>query len=173
MTLVPGQPAPPFTLPRDGGGTVSLADLRGRAVVLFAYPGDSTPSCTTEAQDFSDLLPRFEAAGAIVLGLSSGGVAAKERFRAKARLSVPLMADESGEVLRAYGLWREKKTFGQTYMGIVRTTVLIDLLRRVAQVWTVTRVKGHAMDVLGAVERLPMSGHPELASVRRSPAQDL
>jgi peroxiredoxin Q/BCP len=158
MTLMPGQPAPPFTLPRDGSGTVSLADLRGRAVVLFAYPGDTTPSCTTEAQDFSDLLPRFEAAGATVMGLSSGGVAAKDRFRDKARLSVPLLADESGEVLRAYGLWQEKKTFGQTYMGIVRTTVLIDRQGLVAQVWTVTRVKGHAEEVLGAAERLHTSG---------------
>jgi len=154
MSLAPGQPAPPFTLPRDGGGTVTLADLRGRAVVLFAYPGDSTPSCTAEAQDFSDLLPRFEAVGAAVLGLSSGGVSAKERFRAKAGLSVPLLADESGEVLRAYGLWQEKRTFGQTYMGLVRTTVLIDAEGRVAQVWTVTRVRGHAAEVLAAAERL-------------------
>jgi peroxiredoxin Q/BCP len=154
MTLLPGQPAPPFTLPRDGGGTVTLAELRGRAVVLFVYPGDSTPSCTTEAQDFSALLPRFEAAGATVLGLSSGSIAAKERFRAKAGLSVPLLADEGGEVLRAFGLWQEKKTFGQTYMGIVRTTVLIGPEGTVVQVWTVTRVRDHAKDVLAAAERL-------------------
>jgi thioredoxin-dependent peroxiredoxin len=160
MTLLPGQPAPPFTLPRDGGGTVTLAELRGRAVVLFAYPGDSTPSCTTEAQDFSALLPRFEAAGATVLGLSSGSIAAKERFRAKAGLSVPLLADEGGEVLRAYGLWQEKKTFGQTYMGIVRTTVLIGPEGTVVQVWTVTRVRDHAKDVLAAAERLSAAQRP-------------
>ena len=154
MTLRPGQPAPPFTLPRDGGGPVSLAGFRGRAAALFIYPGDSTPSCTVEAQDFSRLLPRFEAAGTAVLGLSSGGVAAKERFRAKAGLSVPLLADETGDVLRAYGVWQEKTTFGRTYMGIVRTTVLIDREGRVAQVWTVSRVKGHAEEVLAAAERL-------------------
>jgi thioredoxin-dependent peroxiredoxin len=154
MSLRPGQPAPPFTLPRDGGGLVSLADFTGRAVVLFIYPGDSTPSCTVEAQDFSRLLPRFEAAGTVVLGLSSGGVAAKERFRARAGLSLPLLADETDEVLRAFGVWQEKTTFGRTYMGIVRTTVLIDRQGRVSQVWTVTRVRGHAEEVLEAAERL-------------------
>lgn len=154
MTLRPGEPAPPFTLPRDGGGSVSLSGLRGRAVVLFAYPGDSTPSCTTEARDFSALLPRFEAAGATVLGLSSGTVAAKERFRDRAGLAVPLLADEDGAVLHAYGLWQEKTTFGRTYMGLVRSTVLINAEGLVVRIWTVARVRGHAEDVLTAVESL-------------------
>ncbi len=154
MTLPPGQPAPDFSLPRDGGGTVSLADLRGRMAVLFFYPGDSTPSCTTEAQDFTALLPRFEAAGAAVLGVSTGGVAAKDKFVKKAGLGLPLLADEAGEMLNAYGVWGEKSMYGKTYMGIHRTTVLIDREGRVAQVWPVSRVKGHAEEVLAAVERL-------------------
>ncbi len=148
--LTQGQPAPDFTLPRDGGGTVSLSDLRGRKVVLFFYPGDSTPSCTTEAQDFTALAPRFESAGAAVLGVSTGSVAAKDKFVMKAGLGVPLLADEGGEVLRAYGVWQEKSMYGKTYMGIVRTTVLIDEEGRVARLWTVSRVKGHAEEVLDA-----------------------
>lgn len=154
MTLSPGQPAPDFALPRDGGGTVSLADLRGRMAVLFFYPGDSTPSCTTEAQDFTALLPRFEAAGAAVLGVSTGNVAAKDKFVRKAGLGIPLLADEDGGMLNAYGVWGEKSMYGKTYMGIHRTTVLLDAEGRVAQVWTVARVKGHAEEVLAAVERL-------------------
>lgn len=150
--LAPGHPAPAFNLPRDGGGTVSLPDLRGRHVVLFFYPGDSTPSCTTEAQDFSALAPRFESAGAVVLGVSTGTVAAKDKFVKKAGLGVPLLADESGEVLRAYGVWQEKSMYGKTYMGIVRTTVLLDPEGKVARIWTVSRVKGHAADVLAVVE---------------------
>lgn len=154
MTLAPGGPAPDFTLPRDGGGAVSLADLRGQAVVLFFYPADSTPSCTAEAQDFTALAPRFGAAGAIVLGISAGVAAAKDRFAAKAGLGVPLLADQGGGTLRAYGVWQEKSTFGRTYMGIVRTTFLIDARGRVARVWPVARVRGHAEAVLEEVERL-------------------
>lgn len=155
MTLAPGQPAPDFALPRDGGGTVALSDLRGRRAVLFFYPGDSTPGCTAEAQDFTALAPRFAAAGAAVLGVSSGGVAAKDRFRDKAGLGVPLLADEDGGMLRAYGVWQEKSMYGRTYMGIARTTVLLDPEGRVARVWPVARVKGHAAAVLEEVERLP------------------
>ena len=154
MTLSIGDLAPEFTLPRDGGGSVSLADLRGRAVVLFFYPGDSTPSCTTEAQDFTVLTPRFETANAAVFGVSTGSVAAKDKFVKKAGLGVPLLADETGEVLNAYGVWQEKSMYGKTYMGIVRTTVLIDAEGLVAHVWTVSRVKNHAEEVLAAVEGL-------------------
>lgn len=152
MTLAPGQPAPDFVLPRDGGGTLSLSEMRGRKVVVFVYPGDSTPSCTTEAQDFSGLLPRFKAAGAEVLGLSGGNAAAKERFSRKASLAIPLLADESGDVLRALGVWQEKSTFGRTYMGIVRTTFLVGPDGRIARSWAVAKVKGHAEEVLAIVE---------------------
>lgn len=154
--MTPGQPAPDFTLPRDGSGTVSLSGLRGRAVVLFFYPADSTSGCTTEAQDFTALAPRFAEAGAVVLGVSAGTVAAKDKFVAKAGLGVPLLADEGGEVLKAYGVWQEKSMYGRKYMGIVRTTVLIDPSGDVLRAWTVSRVKGHAEDVLSAVEGLKL-----------------
>ena len=153
MTLTPGQPAPDFTLPRDGGGSVSLADLRGRRVVLFFYPRDSTSGCTLEAQDFTALRPRFEAAGATVLGVSAGDVAAKETFAREAGLGIPLLADEGGDVLAAYGVWQEKSMYGKTFMGVVRTTVLIDPEGNVARVWTVSKVEGHAEEVLAAVEK--------------------
>ena len=152
--MTPGQPAPDFTLPRDGGGTVSLSGLKGRAVVLFFYPADSTSGCTTEAQDFTTLAPRFAEAGAVVLGVSTGTVAAKDKFVAKAGLGVPLLADEGGEVLKAYGVWQEKSMYGRKYMGIVRTTVLIGPSGDIVRAWTVSRVKGHAEDVLSAVEGL-------------------
>ncbi|TNC71381.1 peroxiredoxin [Rubellimicrobium roseum] len=154
MTLQIGQDAPDFTLPRDGGGTVTLSALRGRAVVLFFYPADDTPGCTTEAQDFTALAPRLESAGAAVFGVSGGGVAAKDRFVAKAGLGIPLLADESGEVIRAYGAWGEKSMYGKTYTGLIRTTVLIDADGKVAQTWKVSRVKGHAEAVAKAVEGL-------------------
>ena len=122
--------------------------------VLFFYPADSTPSCTTEAQDFTALLPRFEAAGATVLGVSTGSVAAKDKFVKKSGLGMPRLADEGGEMLNAFGVWGAKSMYGKTYMGIHRTTVLIDREGRVAQVWPVSRVKGHAEEILAAVERL-------------------
>jgi peroxiredoxin Q/BCP len=153
MTPTPGQSAPDFALPRDGGGTVSLAELRGRTVVLFFYPADSTPGCTREAQDFTALASRFEAAGAVVLGVSAGGVAGKDKFVSEAALGIPLLADEGGDMLRAFGVWQEKTMAGHTYMGIVRTTFLINPAGMIERVWTVSRVEGHAEEVLAEVER--------------------
>ena len=151
MSLAIGQPAPTFTLPRDGGDAVSLADLRGRHVVLFFYPKDDTSGCTLEAQEFTTLAPEFEAAGAAVFGVSIGNVKGKDKFVRKAGLGVPLLADEAGEVVNAYGVWQEKSMYGRTYMGIVRTTVLIDPEGNVAQVWPVKNVDGHARQVLDYV----------------------
>lgn len=158
MTIAPGQPAPDFTLPRDGGGIVPLAGLRGRPVVLFFYPGDATPGRPIEAQDFTALAPRFETAGGAVLGVSTGSVAAKAKSAREARLGTPLLADEDGEMLDAYGVWGEKSLYGKTTRGIRRTTVPIDGMGRVAQVWPFPCVGGHAEEVLAAVGRLAAPG---------------
>ena len=148
--LAPGVEAPDFTLPRDGGGMVSLADFRGRPLVLFFYPKDDTEGCTAEAKDFSALKPEFDAAGIALLGLSPDPAKKHDRFVAKHGLTVPLAADESHETLAAYGVWKEKSMYGRTYMGVERTTVLIDAEGRIAQIWPKVKVKGHAEAVLAA-----------------------
>ncbi|UWQ20740.1 peroxiredoxin [Jannaschia sp. W003] len=152
MTLAPGQPAPDFELPRDGGDTVRLSALRGAPVVLFFYPRDDTPGCTREATAFTALLPRFEAAGARVLGISRDTVAKHERFRDKHDLAVPLLSDEDGAVCEAYGVWREKTMYGRTSMRIERTTVLVGADGTITEIWRRVRVDGHAEAVLAAVE---------------------
>ena len=149
-----GAKAPDFALPRDGGEMVSLADFAGRPVVLFFYPKASTPGCTTEACDFTARMAGFEAAGAAVLGISKDTVKRQETFAAKQDLSMPLLSDAQGDVCERYGVWAEKKNYGRTYMGIVRTTVLIGADGTVAQVWTKVKVAGHAAAVLAAVQSL-------------------
>lgn len=152
--LVPGAEAPDFTLPRDGGGTISLAGFRGRPVVLFFYPKDDTQGCTLEARDFTALTPAFEAAGVGLLGLSPDPVTKHDRFIAKHDLAVPLASDETHEVLEAYGVWKEKSMYGRRYMGVERTTVLIDAEGRIARIWPKVKVKGHAEAVLEAAKTL-------------------
>lgn len=152
--LTVGMNAPEITLPRDGGETVSLAALRGRPVVLFFYPKASTPGCTTEALDFTALLPEFEAAGAVVLGISKDTVKRQENFAAKQDLGVPLLSDAEGDTCERYGTWGEKKNYGRTYLGITRTTYLIDAAGQIAKVWEKVKVKGHAEEVLAAVRAL-------------------
>ncbi|MBK5933227.1 peroxiredoxin Q/BCP [Rhodovulum imhoffii] len=149
-----GHPAPDFTLPRDGGMSVTLSGLRPAPVVLYFYPKDDTSGCTKEALSFSALLPEFEAAGARVFGISRDSVARHDKFVAKHALSVPLLSDEDGSVCNAYGTWTEKKMYGKTYMGIERSTFLIDSSGTVAQVWRKVRVAGHAEDVLEALRAL-------------------
>ena len=149
-----GAKAPDFTLPRDGGETVSLADFAGRPVVLFFYPKASTPGCTTEACDFTARMTDFEAAGAAVLGISKDSVKRQENFAAKQGLSMPLLSDAEGDVCERYGVWAEKKMYGKTYLGIVRTTVLIGTDGTVLQVWPKVKVAGHAEEVLAAVKAL-------------------
>lgn len=146
--------APDFTLPRDGGGTVTLSALRGGAVVLFFYPKDDTPGCTRESIGFSDHSQAFADAGAQVLGLSRDSVAKHDRFVARHGLSVPLLADEDGKVCEAYGVWVEKKNYGRSYMGIERSTFLIAADGRIARVWRKVRVAGHVEAVLEAVRAL-------------------
>ncbi|WP_299297573.1 peroxiredoxin [uncultured Tateyamaria sp.] len=147
-------PAPDFTLPQSDGTDVTLSDLKGGPVVLYFYPRDDTPGCTKESIAFSELLSDFEAAGAKVFGLSKDGVASHAKFAAKRDLSVPLLSDENGTVCEDYGVWKEKNMYGKKYMGIERTTYLIDANGDVAMVWPKVKVPGHAEAVLAAVQAL-------------------
>jgi peroxiredoxin Q/BCP len=152
--ITQGQIAPDFTLPRDGGGTVTLSALRPGKVVLYFYPKDDSPGCTLEAQDFTARLADFTAAGATVIGLSKDSVKAHDKFCKKHGLSIVLASDEGGSTCEDYGVWLEKSMYGKTYMGIERTTVLIDGAGVVARVWNKVSVKGHADEVLAAVRAL-------------------
>ena len=152
--LKEGAKAPAFELPRDGGGSVSLADYAGKKLVLFFYPRADTPGCTREAIDFTRLNDSFADEGAAVLGISADSVKAQESFRSKHQLSVPLISDEQHEMLEAYGAWGEKSMYGRTFMGIIRTTVLIGADGLVTRIWRNVRVDGHAEEVLAAVQAL-------------------
>jgi peroxiredoxin Q/BCP len=146
--------APDFTLPRDGGDTVSLADLRGGGVVLFFYPRDDTPGCTKESIGFSQILQCFADAGVQVFGISKDSVASHDKFAAKYELETPLLSDENGTTCEDYGVWGEKNVYGKTFMGIERATFLIDAEGRIAKVWRKVKVPGHVQEVLEAVRRL-------------------
>ncbi|MBE2276231.1 MAG: peroxiredoxin [Rhodobacteraceae bacterium] len=150
----PGETAPDFTLPRDGGGTVTLSALRPGKVVLYFYPRDDTSGCTLEAQDFSRLADDFSAAGATVIGISKDSVASHDKFCRKYGLAVVLASDERGQTCEDYGVWGEKSMYGKTFMGITRTTFLIDGAGRIARIWPRVSVKGHAEEVLAAVRAL-------------------
>lgn len=152
--LTPGSEAPAFSLPRDGAGTVSLADFRGKKVVLYFYPKDDTSGCTTEAIEFTALLPEFEKADTTIIGLSPDSPASHDKFCRKHNLGVILASDEDKGVLSAYGVWGEKSMYGRKYMGVERTTVLVDREGKVARVWPKVKVKGHAEEVLEAARAL-------------------
>jgi thioredoxin-dependent peroxiredoxin len=152
--LAPGAKAPAFTLPRDGGGTVSLGDFAGRALVLYFYPRADTPGCTKEAIDFSRLRSAFAKAGAEVLGVSADPVPAQDKFKAKHKLTIALASDEKHRMLEAYGVWQEKSMYGRKFMGIARMTFLIDANQRIARIWPKVSVGGHAEEVLAAVKAL-------------------
>lgn len=152
--LTEGQKAPAFRLPRDGGDVISLADYAGRKLVLFFYPRADTPGCTREAIDFTRLADAFAMAGTAVLGISADPLKAQEKFRDKHKLAVPLISDEKHEMLEAYGAWGEKSMYGKSFLGILRTTVLIGTDGRVAKVWRNVRVDGHADQVLDAARSL-------------------
>ncbi|NVO23572.1 thioredoxin-dependent thiol peroxidase [Donghicola sp. C2-DW-16] len=149
-----GAKAPEFTLPRDGGGEVSLSGLSGQAVVLYFYPKDDTPGCTKEAIAFTEHADAFGAANAVVLGISKDTVAKHDKFRDKHGLRVALLSDEASDVCERYGVWKEKNMYGRTYMGIERTTVLIDASGTIARIWPKVKVPGHAEEVLEAVKAL-------------------
>jgi len=149
-----GDRAPDFKLPRDGGDTVSLKDFKGKKVVLYFYPKDDTPGCTTEAKDFTSEAKAFEKAGAVVIGVSKDSVKRHDNFKAKYDLSVILASDEDGKMLEDYGVWVEKMNYGRKYMGIERSTFLIDDKGKVRKVWRKVKVKGHASEVLDAAKSL-------------------
>ena len=152
--LSPGARAPAFTLPRDGGGKVSLADFAGKKLVLFFYPRADTPGCTREAMAFSALASEFAAAGTAVLGVSADPVKAQDAFKAKHGLAVPLASDEKHAMLEAYGAWGAKSMYGRSFMGIIRTTFLIDQKGHIARIWPKVKVDGHAEQVLAAAKAL-------------------
>ena len=149
-----GQTAPDFTLPRDGGGDITLSDCRPDKVVLYFYPRDDTSGCTTEALDFTAALAEFEAAGARVIGVSKDSVAKHDKFIAKHGLGVALVSDADGQTCEDYGVWVEKKMYGKTHMGIERATFLIDGAGVVQRVWRKVKVPGHVAEVLDAVRAL-------------------
>ena len=150
----PGTKAPAFSLPRDGGGTVSLADFAGRKLVLYFYPRADTSGCTREAIDFSQLRGDFGRADTEILGVSGDPVPALTKFKAKHNLVIALASDEKHRMLEAYGVWQEKSLYGRKFLGIVRTTFLIGSDGRIAQVWPKVSVDGHAAEVLAAAKAL-------------------
>ena len=149
-----GQPAPDFTLPRDGGGEMGPSDLTGKKVVLFFYPRDDTSGCTKEAVGFSELAAEFDKAGAVVIGISKDGIKKHDKFRDKHSLTVPLLSDENSDVTERFGAWVEKSMYGKKYMGIERSTFLIDGSGTVRRVWRKVKVPGHAEEVLEAARAL-------------------
>jgi thioredoxin-dependent peroxiredoxin len=151
MPLTAGQPAPDFTLPTDSGESLTLSSLRGQWVVLYAYPKDDTPGCTTEACEFRDLFPRFKTGKAVILGISPDSVKSHVKFKAKYELPFTLLADEEQVVLQAYDIWKEKSMYGRKYMGVERTTFVIDPDGRIAKVFEKVKPAGHAEEVMAAI----------------------
>lgn len=149
-----GAPAPGFDLPGDGGKRVSLDAHRGNVVVLFFYPKDDTEGCTAEAVDFTALKPEFDAAGIVLIGLSPDSVKSHDKFKARHGLTVALASDEDKAVLRQYGIWVEKSMYGRKFMGVERTTLLIDRDGSIARIWNKVKVRGHATEVLEAARAL-------------------
>ncbi len=143
-----GQMAPDFTLPRDGGALVTLSTLRPKPVVLFAYGADGTPSCTNQVMDFNALLPEFAALGVVVLGLSKDSVAKHDKFIAKMGINMPLLSAKDTQMMESWGAFGEKLFFGKLVQGVLRSTFLIDGAGKIAHIWKVDKVKGHAAEVL-------------------------
>ena len=152
--LAPGAKAPAFSLPRDGGGTVSLADFKGQNLVVYFYPRADTPGCTLESKAFSALAGAFARTGTAVLGVSADPVKAQDKFKAKHGLAIPLASDETHKMLDAYGVWGEKSMYGKTHMGVRRATYLIGKDGLIARIWPKVKVEGHAEEVLAAAKAL-------------------
>jgi peroxiredoxin Q/BCP len=154
MSLKPGDKAPDFTMPSDGKGEISLSKLKGKKVILYFYPKDDTSGCTAEACGFRDNLPTFGNTEAVVIGVSRDSVASHDKFKKKHDLPFPLASDEDGKVCEAYGTWVEKSMYGRKYMGIERTTFLIDGKGVIRNVWRKVKVPGHVEEVLAAAKAI-------------------
>ncbi|MBM6579889.1 peroxiredoxin [Microvirga sp. BT689] len=155
MSLTIGTRAPAFSLPATDGRDISLDSLKGRKIVLYFYPKDDTSGCTLEAQNFQALKQDFAAADTEIIGVSPDSLKSHDKFRAKYGLDFALASDEATAMLEAYGVWVEKSMYGRTYMGVERTTLLIDRTGTIAQVWSKVKVPGHAEEVLAAAKTLP------------------
>lgn len=154
MSVNEGDKAPDFSMPTDGGGTVALKDLKGKAVVLYFYPKDSTPGCTKEACGFRDLMPDFSKVDADIIGVSKDSVKRHDNFKAKYELPFLLASDADGDVCERYGVWVEKSMYGKKFMGIERATFLIDAKGKISKVWRKVKVPGHVEEVLAAAKAL-------------------
>jgi len=154
MSVEEGKKAPDFTAATDGGKKLKLSDLRGKPVVLYFYPKDDTSGCTTEACGFRDAMPDFSKTGAVIIGISRDPVRAHDRFKQKYALPFTLASDESGEVCEAYGVWVQKSMYGRKYMGMDRSTFLIDGKGMIRGLWRKVKVPGHVAEVLEAVKAL-------------------
>jgi peroxiredoxin Q/BCP len=157
MSVDAGQAAPDFDLPTEGGGRVRLKDFSGRTVVLYFYPKDDTSGCTKEATGFAEAYADFKVAGAEVIGVSKDSTASHDKFKAKYQLPFPLGSDQDGRVVEAYGTWVEKSMYGRKYMGIDRSTFLIDGSGTIRQAWRKVKVPGHVDEVLAATKAVAAS----------------
>jgi len=158
--LAEGSKAPAFKLPRDGGGSVSLGDFKGRQLVVYFYPKADTPGCTRESIAFSRLRTQFEKVGTEILGVSADPVTAQDKFKKKHELTVALLSDETHKMLEAYGVWGKKSMYGKTFMGITRATFLIGADGRIARIWPKVKVDDHAEEVLAAAKALHAGKEP-------------
>lgn len=152
MTFKTGTPAPNFTLPTDGGSTITLSSLKGKTVVVYFYPKDCTSGCTVEAQDFRDFKDQFDALGAVIIGISKDSVKSHDNFKSKENLNFILASDEDTSVHQAYGVWAEKSMYGKKYFGANRSTFLIDGSGKIVRTWSNVKVPGHVAEVLSTLK---------------------
>ncbi|XVN43200.1 MAG: thioredoxin-dependent thiol peroxidase [Candidatus Rickettsia vulgarisii] len=154
MELKVGDKAPDFVMPTVGNSKISLSDLKGKFVILYFYPKDDTPGCTAEAGSFNRMKPEFQKLNAIIVGVSKDDIDSHDKFKQKYCLEFDLASDSKSDTCEKYGVWGEKSMFGKKYMGIERTTFLIDKEGKIAHIWEKVQVKGHAEDVLKQIQKL-------------------